>query len=326
VSASKCPIGVERFTFEECERLIKAADDEWRPMITIAARTGIRFGELLGLEWDDVDLVAGSLVVRHAVARDGAVCGPRHANEIVMTWRPIHPVPMRTIFSTCVLVNFAIDPCALRRRLPAHLEPDLHDDKAYLSIVIARMEKMRPSFVPKALGVTYHQVVYRAVVKRNGERGVTFLRSDADNRLMVAAGNALTFFRFHAADIAWETKARGFSIALQPKNGDDARIRASYTVRDEPDRLPATSRFGDLRSAQAFLSELYVAFGAQRANGRTETVRIARTPWKSHVVADEAGEYSAMTSGVLFARSEAQLDSIFLVEDLAYRWERLSLE
>ena len=38
-------------------------------MMVVAIKTGLRQGELLGLQWDDVDLVAGRLVVRRAVSR-----------------------------------------------------------------------------------------------------------------------------------------------------------------------------------------------------------------------------------------------------------------
>lgn len=54
-------------TFEEAKQLLAAADPEWRPMILIALRTGLRRGELLGLRWEDIDLVAGRLRVCRAL-------------------------------------------------------------------------------------------------------------------------------------------------------------------------------------------------------------------------------------------------------------------
>jgi integrase len=57
-------------TFEESERLIAHAEGEWRTMILVALRTGLRRGELLGLRWEDVDLVNGRLhVVENYVRR-----------------------------------------------------------------------------------------------------------------------------------------------------------------------------------------------------------------------------------------------------------------
>ena len=55
-------------SFEEAERLLEGADEEWRTMITFALRTGLRIGELLALQWDDLDLIAGRVLVRQAVA------------------------------------------------------------------------------------------------------------------------------------------------------------------------------------------------------------------------------------------------------------------
>jgi integrase len=60
------------FDFDECERFLAIADVEWRPMFTVAARTGLRIGELRALQWDDVDLVRGRLVVRRNVWRGHA--------------------------------------------------------------------------------------------------------------------------------------------------------------------------------------------------------------------------------------------------------------
>jgi uncharacterized protein YqjF (DUF2071 family) len=232
---------------------------------------------------------------------------------------------MDTIFRHCFLVNFAVAPCALRRRLPNHLVPDQYGADAFVSIVITLMERMRPSFMPARLGATYTQVVYRAVVRSGGERGVAFLRSDADNAIMVAAGNAFTFFRFNRARVDWQISEGRIGFSLDPVAGEGARIIAEYDLRPES-QLPASSAFGDLPTAQAFLTELYAAFGARRSGGRLEVVRIVRNPWESQVVLNHSGDYEAMHSGHLFSQSEARLDSIFYVREMKYHWHRLSVE
>ena len=69
-------------TYEEADRLIKAADGGWRTMLLVWLRTGLRFGELIGLRWQDVDLVAGRIMVRQNIVR-GIVSTPKsgHARE-----------------------------------------------------------------------------------------------------------------------------------------------------------------------------------------------------------------------------------------------------
>jgi len=57
-------------TFDESDRVIKAAAPEWRTFIVVALKTGLRVGELLALKWEDLDLVAGQLVVRRTLWQD----------------------------------------------------------------------------------------------------------------------------------------------------------------------------------------------------------------------------------------------------------------
>lgn len=61
--------GIEFLDFEESRRLEAGAEPGWAPMIGVGLRTGLRHGELLGLRWGDVDLVAGRLFVRQAICR-----------------------------------------------------------------------------------------------------------------------------------------------------------------------------------------------------------------------------------------------------------------
>jgi integrase len=63
-------------TFDEADRMLAAADGEWRTMLLVAMRTGLRKGEILGLRWQDVDLAGGRIMVRQNVV-DGQYGTPK---------------------------------------------------------------------------------------------------------------------------------------------------------------------------------------------------------------------------------------------------------
>lgn len=65
------------FAFDEAPRLAAAADGEWIAMILVGLRCGLRQSELIGLRWEDVDLVAGKIHVRQAIVR-GKIKPPKN--------------------------------------------------------------------------------------------------------------------------------------------------------------------------------------------------------------------------------------------------------
>jgi integrase len=76
----------------ELRRLIDASrDDQYGPVFALAATSGLRLGELLGLAWKDIDEKRGTLTVRQALAeREGgwALTEPKSAKS-----RRTIPVP-----------------------------------------------------------------------------------------------------------------------------------------------------------------------------------------------------------------------------------------
>jgi len=233
---------------------------------------------------------------------------------------PKHPFPMETIFKTCFLVNFGMDPEVLSRLLPHPIKPDLHNDEAFISIVISNLHDTRPAFLPKGFGFNFSQIVYRAIVRCNGERGVHFLRSDADNRFMCLTGNMFSFFHFNYASIQQLRSGNQHSIKVRTKGGE-ADISACYDLEKTTNKTPRNSVFGNLDDAKEYFAELYVAFST--IPGHTTAVRIDRTNWDLGFVSDENAEYSFMNGSNNFPTDSTRLDSIFYVEDLFYHWHVL---
>lgn len=233
---------------------------------------------------------------------------------------PKHPLAVETTFRRCLLVNFALDPAVLRQALPEHIEPDEYRDRAFVSVVIAQMDKLRPLGVPKILGFTYNQIVYRAVVRCHGERGIHFLRSDADSRLMCFIGNLITILKFNHAEIDVSEEQGQVRVDVTTAN-TDADIHASYDLAHTTKRMPPSSLFPSLPEAQDWLVELFAAFDFDATKNKIEVLRIKRGDWRVSLVEDLGGEYKFMQRGRF--GGHAQIDSIFFAEELPYHWFRL---
>jgi len=73
-----------RFDFlshEEADRLVAAMPTwPWQAMATLALNTGLRIGEICGLQWNDIDMNGRQLVVRRSVVR-GIVGSTKNSRE-----------------------------------------------------------------------------------------------------------------------------------------------------------------------------------------------------------------------------------------------------
>eukprot|EP00808_Paulinella_micropora_P020533 g36040.t1 len=221
-----------------------------------------------------------------------------------------HPFPMSTTFRKCFLVNFSMQPQALARVLPVGLTPDLYQDKAFLSVVIADLEAMRPSFIPRAFGSSFTQVVHRAIVRApNGERGVYFVRSDANDILMSAAGNVFSNFHFNLATAMWMGKEQHL-----PPSGPGS-LSEELGMADSPIPSPAT---GWLPEPNAQTSKWNRAKENDRKAGQVhfmlEPWMWNREPAAIHASFDMSTASLQMPSSSLFAGQSVREAQKYFVE------------
>jgi hypothetical protein len=228
---------------------------------------------------------------------------------------------MTTVFRRCLLVNYAVAADVLAAMLPAPLEPDLAAGRGWLSVVIADMQQMRPAGIPAVLGLSYRQIVYRAVVRYRSSRGVYFLRSDADNRFMNAGGNLLSFFRFHHATVVWAGDGGQQQIAVRTRDGS-ADIDLILGA-DDGAGLPGDSSFAGLSEARQHLVELFTAYHPRSNENRLDVVRISRANWNLTVAPVRSARCGFLDGQGPFPLGSARLDSVFAAHDVPYYWHRL---
>ena len=110
-----------------------------------------------------------------------------------------HPFPVRALFEHSLVLTYALPPRTLSPHLPPGLALDEYNGSGLLAIALVQTRGLRPVGIPAALGQDFFLAGYRVFVKHRGadgrtRRGLKIIRSYADRRLMVWAGNLLTHY------------------------------------------------------------------------------------------------------------------------------------
>ncbi len=83
-----------------------------------------------------------------------------------------------------VFLHWKVEPKLLRKWVPSPLQIDLFEENAWVSVVIFRMERIRPKGVPSfSLVSNFAEINVRTYVEYQGKKGVHFLSIEASKRL-----------------------------------------------------------------------------------------------------------------------------------------------
>jgi uncharacterized protein YqjF (DUF2071 family) len=238
---------------------------------------------------------------------------------------PKHPVGMTTDYRTVAIVNYSVDRDVLRRLIPAALELDAAHDRGYVTLVCADMVKMRPSPMPRLLGITYDQVVYRVPVRYRGEPGLFFLGSDAGQPLMVAAGAAFSMFGVRLSRTKITDAGDRVTIdVFGRKPGFD--FHAFLKIEPAAVAMPADSVFETTAEAQSFLVDRFVAFVPGVRNNPMRRVRVRRGSWEVLLPSTTDIRSDVLDGSSDFPAGSALLDNVLVARDIPYHWYAAEVE
>ena len=155
-----------------------------------------------------------------------------------------------------LFLNWAYDPKEIQKTLPEGLFVDLHEGKAYLSIVVFFMENLRFSFLPKVPGLSHFvEINLRTYVyNQKGVPGVWFYSLDIDSKLAAFGGRTFFHLPYHHSNLTSELREGMIHITGQRNSSPSTFLNFSYKEQKEKTRLakPGTLAF--------FLVERYLLF------------------------------------------------------------------
>ncbi|BCM89625.1 hypothetical protein IAD21_01472 [Abditibacteriota bacterium] len=189
----------------------------------------------------------------------------------VSRFRPEGKVVMRPQWSNLLFLHWEFEPALVQKLLPAGLELDLFEGRAYVGLVPFQMAEVRPHFIPN-LGKWGHfhsrfpEMNVRTYVVRDGIPGVWFFSLDAASSLAVITARLWFCLPYFKARMRVRETQGGFdywSKRLWP-----APFEATCRVRYTPS---GSSRQSEPDSLEEFLVERYVLYsqrGKQLFRGR----------------------------------------------------------
>jgi uncharacterized protein YqjF (DUF2071 family) len=172
-----------------------------------------------------------------------------------------------------LFAHWAVEPAALERVLPAGVEPDVRDGRAWIAVVAFEMTGTRAAgFLPtRGLG-PIPELNVRTYVRVDGRPGVWFLSLDTSSPLFVTIGRSLYGLRYHLARMV--VVHEGARVHYASARGP-AAFAASYEAAGRA--APARAR-----SLEHWLLERYRLFALR--GGRLLTAEVNHPPWTLHPV------------------------------------------
>lgn len=219
-----------------------------------------------------------------------------------------------------LLLNFRCDSDVVAGLLPEPFRPKLVGGFAVAGICLIRLGRLRPAFLPAAVGLASENAAHRVAVEwpENGlvREGVFVPRRDSNSRLNQLAGGRLFPGQHHAARFrTWETSNR-FKVEMRSEDGA-ANVRVLARVAAA---MPDASIFGTLETASRFFRGGAVGWSARPEPGQFDGLELRCDSWRMEPLVVEHVESSFFNDGRLFPPGTATFDSAFLMRDIPHHW------
>src|SRR5579863_8172471 len=241
------------------------------------------------------------------------------------TWLKRHPFPVKAHFRRSLVLTYALPQEILKLLLPPGLTLDTYDGFGFVAIAMVQTERLRPAFLPAALGQNFFLAGYRIFVRfktSSGRtlRGLRILRSYTDRPLMVFAGNQLTHYHYRLARVSiHETPGQLEIKTTTPAGEADLYVRADLT--DAPVTLPEGSPFADLHAARLFAGPLPYTFDYEEPTHSIVLIEGVRREWKPKLVNVEVAKNNFFNDPI-FGGFTPILANAFQIENIDYLWKR----
>jgi Uncharacterized conserved protein (COG2071) len=235
-----------------------------------------------------------------------------------------HPFPVKAFFRRSLVLTYAFPSHVLDPLLPPGLALDTYGEYGFLAIALVQTERLRPTFLPAALGCDFilsgYRIFARLASGTTSLRGLRILRSDTNRGWMASAGNVLTHYKYCLCEA--EVSERPGEIEWNIRTPrEEADVRVIAHTNDGPAPLPAGSPFVNVKDARRFAGPLPYTFEYEPETHSIIRIQGVRQQWHPKPIAVEVLKNTFLRQEP-FCRATPILANAFQVDGVPYRWNR----
>lgn len=226
---------------------------------------------------------------------------------------------MSGVIDRRLLVNYRVDPTVARALVPRPLRPLLMGGDAVAGICLLRLDDLRPTGLPAAIGLRSENVAHRIAVEwdvpQGTRTGVYIPRRDSGSRVNVVVGGRL--FPGPHGPATFDVAENDTRLRVAFRNRDDG-ASARVEVRVVP-QLEGSTLFTDLEAASAFFRRGSIGWSPGRAGARLDGLELRTNSWTMEATAIESVSSSFYEGGAVPVTA-AVLDSVLLMRRVPVTW------
>ena len=219
-----------------------------------------------------------------------------------------------------ILVNYRVEPDVLAALLPPPFRPALVGGYGVAGICLIRLGGVRPTGVPRVLGVTSENAAHRVAVEWDTAdgpvTGVYIPRRDTSSRLAVLLGGRAFPGWQHPARFRVEEGDGRYRVELSSRDGE---VDVAVTARAAGEVM-AGSVFGTVEEASAFFRCAPLGFAATPSAGVFDGVALKAEGWNIQPLQLEEVWSTFFDDPARFAPGQAVPDSAFLMANVDTTW------
>ncbi|MFJ8065723.1 YqjF family protein [Psychrobacillus sp. NPDC096426] len=168
-----------------------------------------------------------------------------------------------------LFLHWPVPPEEVRKYIPAELELDLYEGKAWIGLVFFQVKRNRPRLIPPLPGLrSFLQLNVRTYVTNKGKAGVHFFSLDANHPFIVKLATFGGFLPYRNAEINIKKHKKTFSIHYKCEHQ-----KKIFLTTFQPIGRPIEST-----QLNTWLTERYCLW--TKTKGRLYRVDINHSPWR----------------------------------------------